>query len=295
MSKENAFMDVSHTIIILTCLVALLAAIATATGLFLKQPGEPFTITSLWGQTAQIYGRGLYRHNTRFFAAGTRGQDAVALFLGVPLLLFALLWYARGSLAGHLLLTGVLGYVLYLYASMAMGIAYNRLFLLYIVIFSASLFAFVLAFATVDLDAIAAAIPSGLPVRGLGIFMIAAGLVTAVVWGGPLVSALRSGGPPDRMDHYTTMVTYALDLAIITPATLICALLVLRGAPLGYVIAAPLLTLVVLLAPQIIVSTLFQRAAGVPFTTAEMVGPVSGFVVLGAIAAWLLVDILRHV
>jgi hypothetical protein len=54
------------------------------------------------------------------------------------------------------------------------------------------------------------------------------------------------------MDSYTTMVTYALDLAIITPATIICAFLIMRSDPLGYVIASPLLTLVVLLVPQII-------------------------------------------
>jgi hypothetical protein len=95
------------------------------------------------------------------------------------------------------------------------------------------------------------------------------------------------------MDSYTTMVTYALDLAIITPAAFLCAALVLRGDPLGYVIAAPLLTLIVLLAPQIILSTVFQRSAGVPFTRGEMIGPVTGFVVLGLIAAWLLVAILR--
>jgi hypothetical protein len=95
------------------------------------------------------------------------------------------------------------------------------------------------------------------------------------------------------MDSYTTMVTYALDLAIITPATFLCAVLILRGDPLGYVIAVPLLTLVVLLAPQIVLSTVFQKSAGVPFTTGEMFGPVAGFVVLGFVAAWFLVAILR--
>lgn len=160
---------------------------------------------------------------------------------------------------------------------------------------SASLFAFVQAFSAVDLASIASQVPAGLPRRGLAIFMFLAGLVTLAVWGAPLVAALLRGGPPDRLDSYTTMVTYALDLAIITPATFLCAILVLQNNPLGYVIAAPLLTLIVLLAPQIILSTLFQRAAGVPFTTGEMVGPVAGFVVLGLAAAWLLVALLRGV
>ncbi len=134
-----------------------------------------------------------------------------------------------------------------------------------------------------------------LPRRSLAGFMVAGGLVTLVVWGMPLAAAATSDAPPDRLDSYTTMVTYALDLAIITPATFLCAWLVLRQDAIGYVIAAPLLTLIVLLAPQIALSTFFQRSAGVPFSTGEMVGPISGFVLLGIAAVWLLAKLLRGV
>jgi hypothetical protein len=283
-------MKFSKTIALLTLLIAIMTVAATAAGLFWQAAGDPFAFTTVRGQTAQIYGRGLYQFDTRFFAAGYRGQDIVALVLGMPLLIFALSQFRRGLLSGHLLLVGTLGYFLYLYASMALGTAYNPLFLLYIALFSASLFAFVLAFSTVDLQQVRG---RALPRRGLATFMVAGGVITLLVWGLPLVSALLEGRPPERLDSYTTMVTYALDLAIITPATFVCAYLALKHEPLGYVIAAPLLTLIVLLAPQIALSTYFQRAAGVPFTTGEMVGPVAGFVVLGLLAAWLFVALLR--
>ena len=286
-------MQASSIVITLSSLVALLASIAAATGLFSKGAGTPFLFSTLRGQTAQIFGQGLYRYDTVFFGAGFRGQDAVALFLGVPSLIISIVLYQHGSVSGQLLLSGTLGYFLYLYASMALGAAYNKLFPLYVVIFSASLFAFIQVFSSVNLELIASQIPAGLPRRGLAIFMFAAGLITPVVWGAPLVLALIKDAAPDKMDSYTTMVTYALDLAIITPATFLCAVLILRGDPLGYVIAAPLLTLLVLLAPQIILSTLRQKSAGVPFTMGEMIGPFTGFVVLGLIAAWLLIAILR--
>lgn len=279
--------------IVLSALTAVLATIAAALGLFFRSDGRPFPFTTLRGQMAQMYGQDLYKYDTLFIGAGFRGQDAVALFLGIPLLFLAIILYQRGSVSGQLLLAGSLGYFLYLYASMALGAAYNRLFLLYIAIFSASFFAFVNVLSTVNLDLIAAQIPAGLPAWGLAIFMIVAGLVTLAVWGAPLVVALIKDNPPDRLDSYTTMVTFALDLAIITPATFLCAVLILRGEPLGYVIAAPLLTLIVLLAPQIILSTVFQKSTGVPFTRGEMIGPVAGFVILGLIAAWLLVVMLR--
>lgn len=287
-------MRITSAVIALSVLIAILVPIATGIGLFWRAEGGPRSFTTLRGQTARIYGRGIYQYDSLFIGAGYRGQDAVALFLGVPLLVLAVFLYARGSMTGQLLLTGMLGYFLYVYASMALGAAYNRLFLVYVLLFSASLIGFILAFASVELDLLAAGL-AGAPQQGLGIFLIVSGLVTLVVWGAPLVDAFLRGGPPDRLDSYTTMVTYAQDLAIITPATFVSGILVFRGEPIGYLIAVPLLALIVLLSPQIVLSTVFQRSAGVPFTTGEMIGPVAGFVVLGALAAYFLFALLRGI
>jgi len=275
-------------------LIAAFALVAAAGGLFVRSGTGPFAFTTLRGQQAQIFGQGLYRYDTVFFGAGFKGQDAVVLFLAIPLLLISLVWSSRGSLAGHLLFIGILGYFLYVYASMALGAAFNPFFLVYVAIFSASLFAFVHTFSSLNPSSIAAHIER-LPGRGIAVFMFLAGLVTLTVWGAPLVTALAKAAPPEKMDIYTTMVTYALDLAIITPATFLCAFLVLRGNPLGYALAVTLLTIILLLAPQIVLSTIFQRSAGIPFTPGELIGPIAGFVILGSAAAWFLFNILRTV
>ncbi len=288
-------MKVSWLVVLLASLTALLGGIAAGVGFFMEKPGEPFGFTTVRGQTVEIYGQGLYRFDTLFFGAGYKGQDAVALFLGVPLLIISILLYQRKSLIGHLMLIGMLGYFLYLYSSMALGAAYNPLFLVYVAAFGTSLFAFILTFnrgvlRLADVEGI-------LTVHGrsLTIFMLIAGLITLFVWGAPLVGALLQGVPPASLDSYTTMVTYAIDLAVITPATLICAYLVSRKNLVGLVLAVPLLTLIVLLVPQIILSTIFQRQAGVPFTIGEMVGPMAGFTVLGSVGLWLLVTLLKKI
>jgi hypothetical protein len=97
------------------------------------------------------------------------------------------------------------------------------------------------------------------------------------------------------LDVYTTFVTYALDLGILAPAAAYAGLLVRRRDPLGYLVAAPLLVTVVLLLPTIALSTALQAAAGITFTVPEVVGPIAGFGVLGAIGARLLVRLLRAV
>ncbi len=288
-------MKTSWLIVLLASLTAILGGIAAGVGFFMNKPGSPRAFLTLRGQEVQLYGEGLYQFDTLFFGAGYKGQDAVALFLGVPLLIVSILVYQRGSLAGHLLLTGLLGYFLYLYSSMALGAAYNPLFLVYVAAFSLSLFGFILSFNAAALRLAALQVIDVVPARGLAIFMLAAGAVTLFVWGAPLVSALIQGVPPARMDSYTTMVTYALDLAVITPATFICAALLWRENSIGVVVAAPLLTLIILLAPQIILSTLFQHQAGIPFSVGEMVGPIAGFVVLGVAATWLFARLLQAV
>jgi hypothetical protein len=48
-----------------------------------------------------------------------------------------------------------------------------------------------------------------------------------------------------------------------------------------------------MLLPTIILNTVLQSAAGIVFTSAEVIGPISGFVVLGLLAVWIVVLILR--
>ena len=285
----------SNIVVWLSLLIAVLALVATGAGLFWPGGSGPFDFTTLRGQTARIYGQGLYRYDTLFMAAGNRGVDLVVLVLGIPLLLVSAWLYRRGSLRGSLLLVGTLGYFLYVYASVAFGAAYNQLFLVYVALFSACTFAFVQAFSSIDRQNLAARFSPGVPRRSLAVFMFVGGVVTLFVWGLPLVAALAARQPPDLLDSYTTMVTYALDLAIITPSTFLAGALVLRREPLGYVIALPLLVLIALLLPQIGAQTAMQLSAGVALTPGQIVGPIAGFAVLGLPGAWLLIALLRNI
>lgn len=286
-------MKLSNAVTWLAILIAVLALVATTVALFWQDGGSPFPFTTLRGETAQMYGQGLYRLDSLFTGAGYKGQDTVTLVLGIPLLVICTVLYRRGSLRGGWLLMGTLGYFLYVYASMALAAAYNVLFLVYVALFSASLFSFVLAFAGLDLQAVAAPFTARLPRRGIAIFMFLCGALTFVVWLEPLVTALIQGAPPKRLDASTTRVTDALDLGIIVPSTFLAGALLLRRNVQGYRIAFPLLVLIVMLLPGITLSTVNQIAAGVVFTPGEIVGPISGFLVLGLIAVAIIVVMLR--
>jgi hypothetical protein len=275
-------------------IVAILAVVATATGLLVSSGAGERTFTTVRGATVHLYGSGLYRLDTVFNAAGQRGTDLITLALGVPLIVACLVFYRRGSLRAGLLLVGAFAYFLYVYASLALGYAFNQLFLVYVALFAASLYGLILLIRDIHLEALPEEIVQRLPRRGPAAFMAFSGLVVIVVWLQPVVAALLSGDAPARMDSYTTAMTYALDLAVIAPALFICAVLLLRGRPLGYLLGFPLLGIIMLLGPAIAAQTVSQVRAGVHLTPGEQVGPVVGFLVVCAWAIWVAVSILRR-
>jgi hypothetical protein len=123
--------------------------------------------------------------------------------------------------------------------------------------------------------------------------MFASGLVTLFVWLEPLIGSISEGTAPELLDGYTTMVTDALDLGIITPLTIISGILILRKKPLGYKIAFPLLGIILLSLPTITLTTFIQLHNGVTFTMAEIIGPISGFSGLGVLSLIIMIIILR--
>ncbi|MGQ1838690.1 hypothetical protein ACT4S2_09550 [Kocuria turfanensis] len=277
-------------------LIAVLAGVAAVMGLVLRDGPGPFWADTVRGQTVEIAGRGLYRYDTVFTAAGSRATDLVTLVIGIPLLVGATVGWWRGSTRAGLVLLGGLGYFLYIYAGYALGaIAYNELFLLYVVLFSSSLYAFVLGFAALFRQGPARLFPAGTPRRGPAVLMFASTVVLVVVWGTPLAAAAVTGAAPEGLGPYSTEFTEALDLAVIAPATVWAGVLILRRDPRGYLIAVSLLVLEILLAPLIIAQTILQLRAGVTFTLPEIIGPMIGFVILALAAIAVLAAILRHV
>ncbi|HMM41245.1 MAG TPA: hypothetical protein PKA95_05035, partial [Thermomicrobiales bacterium] len=174
-------------------------------------------------------------------------------------------------------------------------VALNGLFLVYVALFSASLWALILTARSFDVDALAARISQAMPRRALGIFLLASAAITLTIWLMEPLAALVTGDVPGVLQTWSTLFTNALDIAIIVPAVAVAGWLVLRGDALGYLIALPLLVLESLLAPMIVAQTISQLEAGYEFTTAEIVGPVAGFTVLAVLAIWFLTATLRNI
>lgn len=284
-------MKPSKTVVWLSSLIAALALLAAGIGLFWQDGGRSFSFTTLHGQTVQLFGQGLYRYDTVATAAQEKAQDVVTLFLGVPLLVVALYLYRRGSLRGHLLLAGTLGYFLYTYASMAFNTTYNVLFLVYVALFSASLFVFVLALSSIDIRALPSHFSSHLPRRSIAGFLFAVGGFLLLMWLGLIVPPLLVGQVPQGLESTTTLVIQVLDLGVIAPVAVLSGILLLRRVPLGYLLASTVLVKSVTLGTAVSAMVVRQLLAGVPLPIIQIVG----FPLLALIGILLTAVLLSHV
>jgi hypothetical protein len=283
----------SRLVVTLVVVLAAVAAVAAAVGLFASGGPGPHEVVTSRGQLVDVYGTGLYRHDSWLIGVGNRGTDAVTLFVEVPSLLVALAAYRRRSLRGTVVLVGVLGWLLYYYASMSLYTAYNRAFGLYVVAFGLALFAAPLALRSIDAAAFAARFPARPSRRILVGYLGCLAAVLTLAWVPALVSAAVTG-VPTRLDVYSTQVTWALDLGVVVPAVVATGWLLHRGAVFGPVAATAMLSLNVALGAALAAQGVAQLVAGVAVRPGEVIGAMASFAVMTVVAAALLLPLLRR-
>ncbi len=182
-----------------------MTAYAAGMGLFYDTPGEPFIFSNHRGETTIINGHGLYYFDTVSSAAQMQGNDLVTLVVGLPLLIISTWLAMRGSLRGRLMLTGTLGFILYTYMSMATLASYNSLFLVYVAIFTFSLYAFILSLMSFDLKTLPAHFSPKLPHGWIaGLLFVVAGFLT-MAWSGRILQPLFQNQTP-ALENTTTLV-----------------------------------------------------------------------------------------
>jgi hypothetical protein len=250
-------------------LIGLLALFAAAAGLFWPGEGQPFAYTSLRGEQVMINARGLYYYDTVSSAAQMQANDLITLVLGLPLLAISTWLTFRAQtgsawhLRGRLLLTGTLAFILYTYMSMAFNTAFNVLFLLYVALFSLSIFAFVLAMMSFDLKTLPAQFSQRLPRRAIASLLFAAGTFLLLAWVGRVYQSLVGNTAP-ALENTTTMVIQTMDLGLILPLAYLAAILLLRACPWGYLLASVAVTKMLTMGVAVSTMGINMALQGVP-------------------------------
>jgi hypothetical protein len=169
---------------------------------------------------------------------------------------------------------------------MGFGTAYNNLFLAYILIFSASLYGLILALLSFDLKTLPSHFGSGLPRKGIGLFLIVSGVIVSLIWLVlSIVPALIASKAPPEAYYYTTFTTGIIDIGLVAPALILAGVLLRRSVPLGYLLASAMLIFTCILGANLTTAGIIQVTKEV-ITIRQAMAFTIPFVILSLIAVW---------
>ncbi len=255
-------------------LIAIIAAVAAAMGIFYQAGEGPFTFMSIHGQEVRISGEGLYRFMSSDVAIQGKAQDFITLFVAVPLLLVFLFLSGKGSLRYRLILAGTVAYFLVTYTFyLSMG-AYNEMFLAYAALSGLSFIAFYLSIKVINKPLLYKQLRSDRPAFPGWVLMVNA-LLIALLWLNIVVPPLIDGTLyPAALEHYTTLIVQGYDLGIGLPLSFIAGLLFLKRIDEGLLLAPVYLVFLSFLMLALIAKIVGMGLTGVPVGPPIVIIPV---------------------
>lgn len=230
--------------------IAILTIIATLSGLLLKN---------------------IYKNDTTSIISQMMGQDLVTLIIAVPILIISIWLIHKNSVRGRLIWMGTLFYFTYTYASMSFLASYNQLFLVYVAIFSISMYTFLGELVTSKFRDLKTIIKPGKTVKITAIFLIFVGLMLTLMWLKMIIDSLITGTAPAALETYTTLVIQALDLGVLVPAAFISALLLIKNNEWGYTFASIFLIKASLIGTAILSMIVFMLRNGVTVDPGQII------------------------
>lgn len=275
-------------------MISIFSAFAGLTGILSDEGSGSYKYDSIRGETIEIYGKGVYKHMSADVAIQGIAQDYVSVFIAIPLLLFSLIGFFKGSKKAGFLLVGTLGYffVGYLFYT-AMGM-YNYLFLVYLVLTCLSFFGlFILLkhlhqFKLEDLFNINS---SGKIVGG---FLLFNSIAIAVLWFGVVVPPLIDGSIyPKELQHYTTLIVQGFDLGLLLPVCFVVALQLRKVKKDGYIYGTTYIVFLSILMTALSAKIIAMQINGVNTIPSIFIIPVINLISI--LCAWLMIKNVKNV
>jgi hypothetical protein len=273
----------------LTIGILVLSFVASLAGALSYRHQQYRTITTARGEVVEVADAGAYRYSLRSLVTGGAPWDIVWLGIAIPVLAVALGLHRRGSVRGTLLFVGMLASFLYKSLLWTFDWAYNPFYLMYVALFSLSLWTLMLVLRDLDGEQIRAAIGPRFPVRTLATFSFAVGGLLLLKCLSEIVPTIASNKLPAAAAGYYTLVDQALDLGVLTPFCVMTGILLLTRETLGYVFSTSALLLFLTIGLSVIMgemmvglSTGHLNVAGVAVFSLFVVGALA---LLGTVLA----------
>jgi len=287
--------DNDKSLHIVTSIIIVLSILTSLIGLLYTTGGKAFDFVNQYGDSVKIYGDGTYARDSYFMAPISRGTDFTIICFAIPMLIVALILDAKKkTLKSRLFLMSVISVFTYYSASIAFGVTYNMLHLVYISLFSASLFGLIIATGSLDKKQVKESMGDALPYKGINIFLALTAIALIVAWLPDIISSLVTGRSLGLIEVYTTAVTYVLDMGVIAPASLICLFQLKKRSGMGYILLGMLLTACIVFGIMLPIQTAFQVSAGIKLPLIAIVTKVASFVILALFALYFDIKLFKN-
>ena len=278
----------NNTLIVLNIVTILLVMVVTITGILSFDPGQSYYAMNQYGESIRIWGSGIYSHDSFFKAPIHIGTDITVLFVVVPLTLYSFTKFRKEqSVERYIQNFGYISFLLYYSACLAFGVTYNRLHLVYILLFSTCLFSvnILLAFFYKTENEGNRGVNSFFT-KGMKVFLILSGFSLFVAWLPDIIPTLIKDSPLALIEVYTTEPTYVLDMGIISPLMFITYYLCKKEKFIGYVLFRMILIVCLVIGIMLPVQTIFQILAGIELPIPALITKVFIFIILAAFALY---------
>ena len=223
-----------------------------------------------------------------------KGTDCIILFLAIPLLIIALIMNVKKeTIKTNLFLTAIIAVFVYYSASISFGIIYNVLHLIYIGIFSCSIYALIIGFLLLKKITIKTSVK--MYTNGVKVFLVFCGISLFVAWLPDIILSLINKKSLELIEIYTTQITYVLDMGIVSPLIFICLYNLNKDKNIGYILLGIILNMLTLVGIMVIIQAVFQIMAGINLPIEAIITKIGIFVVLGLIALYYEVKLFKNI
>ena len=278
--KINADNDIKKWTMGLGSVSCILLLISSLAGVCSINFNQSYEVMNQYGENILMYGYGIYKHDTYFKAPIQIGADLVALICLLPIFIGVYRNYQKKKNDfSRMWLVAVNGTTSYYALSQAIGVSYNRLFLIYIALFSCSLYSLFYYVHEWEGNSVQIRIT-----KGKIIFLIMSCIALIAAWLPDIIPTLISGKPLALIGIYTTEITYVLDMGIIGPACMVCLILLRKKDRIAPLLYTSILFMCFIIALMVISGTVFQCLSGFEMTVPIIITKIGSFVVLGGFA-----------
>ena len=278
----------NNILIVLNIVTILLVLVVTITGILSFDPGQSYYAMNQYGESIRIWGSGIYSHDSFFKAPIHIGTDFTVLFVVVPLALYSFTKFRKEqSVERYIQNFGYISLLLYYSACLAFGVTYNRLHLVYILLFSTCLFSvniFLAFFYKAENEENRGV--NSFFTKGMKVFLVLSGFSLFVAWLPDIIPTLIKGSPLALIEVYTTEPTNVLDMGIISPLMFITYYLCKKEKFIGYVLFRMILIVCQIIAIILTLQTVFQILAGIELPIPALITKVFIFIILAAFALY---------